>query len=190
MQLFIDYLPILAFVGAYFYKSDFFFATAVLMAVMPVVLLAQWLLTKKINRIYAASTILVLVFGALTLLFRNELFLFWKPTVLNWAIAIVFLGSQFIGEKPIVERMLSGSANLQPKQWRSLNQIWVAFFTLIGGINIWLAFNFSEQTWVKFKFIGMLGLTLLFVVVQTVWLMFAMKDNEPVAEESERASND
>ena len=116
MQLFIDYLPILAFVGAYFYKSDFFFATAVLMAVMPVVLLAQWLLTKKINRIYAASTILVLVFGALTLLFRNELFLFWKPTVLNWAIAIVFLGSQFIGEKPIVERMLSGSANLQPKQ--------------------------------------------------------------------------
>lgn len=190
MQLFIDYLPILAFVGAYFYKTDFFFATTVLMVVMPVVLAAQWLLTRKVNKIYVASTALVLLFGALTLLFRNQLFLFWKPTVLNWAIAIVFLGSQFFGDKTIVERMLGTAATLRPDQWRRLNQLWVAFFIVIGAINIWVAYTFSEPTWVKFKFFGMLGLTLVFVVVQTVWLAMAMKDGDLQGSDNDQGADE
>ena len=114
MQLFVDYIPIVVFILAYFYK-DIFFATGVLMAVMPVVLLLQWLMTKEINRIYAASTALVLVLGGATLAFRNPLFLYWKPTVLNWLIAIVFLGSQWIGKKTIVQRMLGSAAELNPE---------------------------------------------------------------------------
>ena len=78
MQLLLDYIPIIAFILAYFYR-DIFFATIVLMTVMPVVLLLQWLLTRKLNRIYASSTALVLVLGGLTLAFRNPTFLYWKP---------------------------------------------------------------------------------------------------------------
>ena len=176
MQLFIDYLPILFFFGAYFYK-DIYFATAVLMIVMPIVMVVQWLITRKPNKIYIASTALVLVLGAATLFFRNPLFLYWKPTVLNWAIALAFLGSQFIGEKPFVQRMLGGAAQLRADQWRQLNQIWVVFFTAVGGINLYVAYNFSEPTWVKFKLFGMLGLTLVFVVIQTIWLTRAMGKN-------------
>ena len=184
MQLLVDYIPIVAFILAYFYK-DIFFATGVLMAFMPVVLVLQWLLTKKINRIYAASTVLVLVLGGATLVFRNPTFLYWKPTVLNWLIAIVFLGSQWIGEKTIVQRMLGTAAELRPGQWIRLNQIWVVFFTIVGGINLYVAYNFSEAFWVKFKLFGMLGITLILVIIQSVWLTLATQKNEPTAEDSE-----
>ena len=184
MQLFIDYLPILAFFGAYFYE-DIYFATAVLMAVMPLVLVAQYLLTKKANKIYLASTALVLVLGTATLMFRNPQFLFWKPTVLNWAIALVFLGSQFVGEKTIVERMMGTAASLKKQQWNKLNMMWVAFFVFVGGVNLYVAFSYSEEAWVKFKLFGMLGLTVLFVIVQTVWLTLVMNKNEANPQEAE-----
>lgn len=184
MQLFVDYLPILVFFGAYFYE-DIYFATAVLMVVMPIVLALQWALTRKLNKIYAASTALVLVLGGATLALRNPLFLFWKPTVLNWAIALVFLGSQFIGSKPIVQRMMEGAAELTAPQWRKLNQIWVAFFAVVGGLNIYVAYSFSEPTWVKFKLFGMLGLTLVFVVLQTIWLAVVLSKTETAKQDRE-----
>lgn len=185
MQLFLDYLPIVAFFGAYFYKLDFYFATQVLMVVMPVVLVAQFVITRKINKIYAASTALVLVLGTATLMLKNPLFLYWKPTVLNWLIAVVFLGSQFIGEKPIVQRMLESAAELTPPQWKRLNTIWVVFFTVVGAVNIYVAYTFSEPTWVKFKLFGMLGLTVVFIVIQTIWLTLVMKQNDGGEQETE-----
>ena len=177
MQLFVDYLPILIFFGAYFYK-DIYFATTVLMIVMPIIMLVQWLLTKKLNRIYAASTALVLVLGTATLFLRNPMFLYWKPTVLNWAIALAFLGSQFIGSKPFVQRMMGEAAKLKDEQWHRLNFIWVLFFLAVGGINLYVAYTFSEPTWVKFKLFGMLGITLVFVIIQSVWLTLAAQKNE------------
>jgi intracellular septation protein len=184
MQLLVDYIPLVVFILAYFYQ-DIFFATGMLMVAMPVVLLLQWLMTKKINKIYTASTVLVLVLGGATLAFRNPTFLYWKPTVLNWLIAIVFLGSQWIGDKTVVQRMLENAAELSADQWVRLNQIWVVFFSIVGGINIYVAYNFSEAFWVKFKLFGMLGLTLIFVIIQSVWLTLATQKNATVTEDSE-----
>jgi intracellular septation protein len=184
MQLLVDFLPILIFFGAYFYEG-IYFATAVLMAVMPVVMLGQWIVTRKLNRVYAASTALVLVLGSATLLLRNPLFLYWKPTVLYWAIGLAYLGSQFIGDKVFIERLLGGAAELTKQQWRSLNQAWVAFFLIIGGINIYVAYAYSEATWVKFKLFGMLGLMLAFIIGQSIWLVLAMNKNESTESEPE-----
>ncbi len=184
MQLLIDYIPIVFFVAAYFYK-DIYFATAVIMAVMPIVLLLQWLVTRKVSKIYAASTGLVLVFGAVTLVYQNPTFMYWKPTVLNWVLAAVFLASQWIGEKSIVRRMLGSAAVLTDTQWLRLNLIWVGFFITIGFVNIYVAYTFGEAFWVKFKLPGMLGLTILFVVIQSVWLTLTIKKNQIAAEEPE-----
>ena len=184
MQLLVDYIPIVVFILAYFYK-DIFFATGVLMAVMPVVLVLQWLMTRKVNKIYAASTVLVLVLGGATLVYRNPTFLYWKPTVLNWLIAAVFLGSQWIGDKTVVQRMLGKAAELGPDQWIRLNQIWVVFFIIVGGVNLYVAYTFSEAFWVKFKLFGMLGITLVFVIIQSVWLTLVTQKNAAAAEDSE-----
>jgi intracellular septation protein len=184
MQLFIDYLPVLFFFGAYFYE-DIYFATTVLMVVMPLVLLIQWSITRKLNKIYLASTALVLVLGTATLYFRNPLFLYWKPTVLNWAIALAFLGSQFIGDRPFVQRMMAGAAELTSAQWKRLNLIWVVFFAAVGCINLYVAFTYSEAIWVKFKLFGMFGITIVFVIIQTIWLTMIMKENESADQSSE-----
>ena len=184
MQLLIDYIPIVIFAAAYFLK-DIFFATGVLMATMPLVLVVQWLITRKFNKIYLASTALVLVLGSATLYFRNATFLYWKPTVLNWAFAIAFFGSQWIGEKTFVQRMLGSAAELSRNQWHRLNLMWVAFFIFVGTVNLYVAYNFSPDFWVKFKLFGMLGLTLSFVIVQSIWLSMAMKNNEISADEPE-----
>lgn len=184
MQLFIDYIPIVVFIAAYFFK-DIYFATAVLMGVMPVILGLQWLATRKVNRIYLASTGLVLVLGTATLFFRNPAFLYWKPTVLNWVIALVFLASQWIGEKPVVQRMLEKAAELDARQWQTLNLMWVAFFVFVGGVNIFVAYSFSEAFWVNFKLFGMLGMTVIFVIIQSVWLSLAARRNEAIHEDAE-----
>jgi intracellular septation protein len=184
MQLLLDYIPIVIFIVAYFYR-DIFFATGVLMIAMPIVLLLQWAMTKKLNRIYAASTVLVLVLGGFTLAFKNPTFLYWKPTVLNWAFAVAFLGSQWIGEKPFVKRMLGSAAELKDDQWLKLNQIWVAFFIIVGAINIYVAYSFSEAFWVKFKLFGMLGITLVFVIIQSIWLTLVAQKNESASSDSE-----
>jgi intracellular septation protein len=184
MQLLLDYIPIIVFILAYFYE-DIFFATMVLMVVMPVVLVAQWALTRKLNRIYAASTALVIVLGGFTLAFRNPTFLYWKPTVLNWAIGLVFLGSQWIGEKTIVRRMLGNAAELTDGQWLRLNQIWVGFFLLVGAVNLYVAYSFSEAFWVKFKLFGMLGITILFVIIQSIWLTMVAQKNEAAQRDTE-----
>lgn len=184
MQLLIDYIPIVIFIIAYSYKG-IFFATGVLMAVMPVILLLQWLKTRKINKIYAASTALILILGSATLYFRNATFLYWKPTVLNWAAAAAFLGSQWFSEKTFVQRMLGSAAELAESQWIRLNQIWVVFFIFVGAVNLYVAYSFSEAFWVKFKLFGMLGITIVFVIIQSVWLTYAAKDNEAPNQESE-----
>lgn len=184
MQIFIDYIPIVVFFVAYFVK-DLYFATAVLMGVMPVLLAVQWLLTRKVNRIYLGSTVLVLVLGGATLFLRNPQFIYWKPTALNWIIALVFLGSQWVGDKPIVQRMLESAAELEPRQWQSLNSVWVGFFLLVGALNIWIAYNFSEAFWVNFKLFGMLGLTVVFILLQSLWLSSAMKKPDAPQKESE-----
>lgn len=192
MQLFIDYLPILVFFVTYVATKNIFAAVAVLMVIAPIVLAAQWLVTRTISKMYVASTALVLVLGGATLLYRDPIFLFWKPTVLYWVIALVFLGSQYIGERTLVQRMIEGTTQqsddpivLTKRQWSRLNLVWVGFFVLAGSLNLYVAFNFSEATWVNFKLFGLLGLTIGFVILQSLWLMTALKDNDSIDTDTE-----
>jgi intracellular septation protein len=123
------------------------------------------------------SLVLILVFGGATWFLRDPTFIKWKPTVLNWLFAIVFLGSQFIGRQPVIQRMLSAQIELPAEIWRRLNLAWTAFFIVIGGVNLYVAFHFEESVWVNFKLFGMLGLTVLFVLLQSFYLARHMPDS-------------
>lgn len=178
MQLLVDFLPILIFFGAYIATQEIFVAIIAIMIVAPLVLAGQWFVSRKFNRMTAISTGLVVAFGALTLVLKNPLFFYWKPTVFYWALAIACLGSQFIGDKPVVQRMIQAasqgedrSIELTAPQWRTLNLMWVAYATIAGAANIYVAYTFSEPTWVKFKLFGLLGLTLVFLVIQSAWIV-------------------
>ena len=177
MQLLLDYLPILAFFAAYIVSKDIFLAIVVIMVVAPVVLAVQWYMTRKLNRMTAISTGLVVAFGGITLLLDDPVYFYWKPTVFYWVFALVCLVSHFVGEKTIVQRMLEAASKtsdtpleLAPAHWRTLNLMWIGYALVSGALNIYVAYTFSQATWVNFKLFGLLGLTVLFLVIQSVWI--------------------
>lgn len=183
MQALLDFLPVIAFVIAY-WLSDFHTAVLVIMAAMVIQVAVTWIITRTVSRMTLASAVLVVVLGGISLLLKNDLIFKWKPTILNWAFAIVFLGSQFFGAKPVVQRLLQSVAkdeiSLVDHDWRTLNLMWVAFFLLSGAANLYVAYNFPENVWVNFKLFGLLGLTVLFVLAQAAWL--ARRDNSAASD--------
>ena len=182
MQLLFDFLPIIVFFVV-FKLQDIYAATAAIMVVMSLQVAIQWLRHRKVSNMLLVSTVLVLLFGSATLLLRNPVFIQWKPTVVNWLFAAVFLGSHFIGDKSMCERIMGEAIELESAFWRQLNLMWVANFTLLGAANIYVANNFDQETWVNFKFYGMLGLSLLTAVGQAIWVSAHLANAEKKREE-------
>ena len=81
--------------------------------------------------------------------------------------------------------MLGSAAELSDAQWIRLNQIWVVFFIFVGTVNLYVAYSFSEEFWVKFKLFGMLGITLVFVIIQSIWLTITAQKNEAAQGDAE-----
>lgn len=174
MNVLFEFLPLILFLGAFFYK-DIYFALIVLMIAMPIGLLVKYARTKSFDKMYFWSTVFLLAAGTLTLYFRNPYFLYWKPTVFYWVVAVVFLGSFWVGDKPLVQRffgLVEGMPleRITSQQWNKLNLVWVLFFIAAGILNIYVAYSFSEATWVKFKVFGLMALTFVFMVAQTFWI--------------------
>ncbi len=181
MNLLFEFLPLILFLGAFAYKG-IYFALVVLMIAMPIGLIVKYLRTRIFDKMYFWSTVFLLIAGALTLYFRNPYFLFWKPTVFYWVVAVVFFGSFWIGEQPMVQRffgLVEGMPleRITRTQWNKLNVIWVLFFILAGTLNIYVAYNYSEATWVKFKVFGLMALTFVFMLAQTLWIAQKLGDN-------------
>ncbi len=143
--------------------------TAIIATVIQVAFTA--ITSKKIEKMHVITLLLLLVFGGATLYLKDPVFIKWKPTAINWLFAAVFFGSQFIGKKPIVQRMMGGALDIDDiKVWNKLNLAWVLFFIISGLTNIFVAFTFSEETWVNFKLFGLMGMTLVFVIGQSFYL--------------------
>ncbi len=165
-----ELIPLVGFFVAY-KMQDIYTAVIVLMVLMALQLVIHRVQKKTITNMQWVSFILVLLFGGITLLFRNEMFIKWKPTVLNWGFAIAFLVSHFVGKKNFTEKIMSAANIVAPKQvWSRLNMAWVVFFTLSGGLNIAVAYMFSTDVWVNFKLFGLFGLTFLFAIGQAIYL--------------------
>jgi intracellular septation protein len=177
MQLLFDFLPLLAFFIAY-RAFDLYVATATLMVAMIVVVAFQWFKNRKVSGILIGSTVLVLVFGGITLVLRNPVFIQWKVTVVNWTVAAAFLASQLFSDKTLTQRTMGEALQLTPPQWRYLNSSWVVTFALIGAVNLYVMHNYDQATWVAFKVWGQIGLVLIAVVIQAVWISMHMPQSE------------
>lgn len=183
MKLFFDFLPIVLFFVAYkfgggeytfngisYQLEGIYVATAVMIVVSLLQVCITWLLYRKVERAHLITLALVLVLGGLTLWLHNPDFIKWKPTAVNWLFALVFIGAYLFTDKSLLERMMADHIQLPAKVWTRLNLAWVAFFILSGLVNLYVAFNYDEATWVNFKLFGMLGLTIVLVVAQSIYL--------------------
>lgn len=176
-QLF-DLFPLAIFAGVFFLTKDMIQATAALIVASAIQLIVDYARRRTVQKTHLYTFLILLVFGGLTIFLRDETFIKWKPTVVYWIFSLVFLGSQFIGKKLMVQRMVEGMLSQAPhlsltmpdSKWMPLNACWVLFFVGLGFINLFVAFSFSEEVWVTFKLVGLTVIMLVFLIAQFVYL--------------------
>jgi intracellular septation protein len=183
MQLLFDVFPVIVFFVVYRFYG-IYAATVAIIVTMAGQIAYQWLRHRKVNRMFLVSGILVAVFGGITLVLRNPIFVQWKPTIVNWLFAAVFLGSQFIGQSTLIQRVMGHAIELPAPFWRQLNLMWVVAFFALGAVNLYVVYHFSEKTWVDFKLFGMTGLLLLVAVSQAVWISLRTAKTQSRTEEN------
>lgn len=168
MKPLFDLLPVVLFILAYkFY--DFYVATYTIMIATVLQVFIHWLIHRSFERMHIIMLAVVLGLGSLTLIFHNELFFKWKPTAVSWVMAIIFLFSRYVTQKPLVQHILEEKISLPDNIWLRLNYSWVFFFLLTGGLNLFVVYNYSTDIWVYFK-LGLLGLSLFFAICQGLYL--------------------
>jgi intracellular septation protein len=116
--------------------------------------------------------------GGLTLILHDEQFVKWKLSIIEWLFGGAFLGSQFIGKKPFIERMMSSQLTLPATIWKTLNLCWAAFFIGVGCLNVYVMFNYDTNDWVTFKTFIVPAMMAVFIVVQMIFLYKHLPDSE------------
>lgn len=180
MQLLSAFLPLIAFYAGYkLAGNNFFVATGVLIVVVLAQVSYEWLRHRKVSSMLLVTAALVVVFGGLTLVIHDKIFLQWKFSIVNWLFAAAFLASHFFGDQPLVQRIMGENVTLERRQWLRLSWAWIVFFLVMGTLNLYVALNFAETVWVNFKLYGTIGLTVLFALAQGFWLASKMQAEGP-----------
>lgn len=170
----------LAIGGWEYHFEGIYSATAVLMLATILQLALVRILTGHVERRLLLLTAVVCVFGGLTLALHNELFIQWKPTIFNWALAAVFLVMRTWTGRTVMERALGSQLELPTEAWRKLDTLWIANFLVVGALNLFVAYRFSESAWVSYKLYSSIGFTLLVSALTMVLLLPYLKDgSEP-----------
>jgi intracellular septation protein len=198
MKILFDFLPILFFFGTFKYAESHAawaaaFATqhlgflvaggqvsvteapvilSTVVVIIASLLQVVWLKArgKKVDLMLWISLGLVVVLGGLTIWLHSETFIKWKPTGLYWAMGLSFLISQFLLGRNLLKLMLGEQIALPEFAWHRLSLAWAAFFSGMGCLNLWVAFNFATATWVNFKLFGSVGLMLIFTLAQGFYI--------------------
>ncbi len=211
MKLLLDFLPIVAFFATYKWgeghkdavaqwltqhlgfmvnggvvgpsEAAVMLATLVVVAISLVQVALMKLLRKPIDKMLWISLVVVVGLGALTLYFHSETFIKWKPTVIYWVMAGGLLVSDiFMGKFVLRAAMQAQDLSVPDTVWRRLSWAWIAFFVGMGLLNLYVAYQYSTDTWVNFKMWGSMGLMLVFTLAQGLYLSRHMQAAEAAKE--------
>jgi intracellular septation protein len=168
MKLFLDFFPALAFLLALIVPQDHtrsvYLATEVLIAATILQVGIVWLIHRRVERQYLIILGVVLVLGTATLLFQDDRFIKWKPSVVFWIFSAVCLASDYVGRKNIARRFLESAFEAPPRVWARANLSLTLFFLALGFINLFVAYNYDTETWAYFKVFGFLGINFIFLL--------------------------
>lgn len=181
MKLFAAFFPIILFFIAYKLQG-IYVATAVAMAAALLQTGWHWWHHREWEKMHLVTLGLLLLFGGMTLVFHDPTFIKWKPTVVNWLFALAFVVSPLFGNLTLTERLMGQAVTLPASVWQRLNHAWGLFFFSLGVINLFVAYRFDEATWVNFKLFGLLGLTFLFIIGQSLYMARHMEAEAPTGE--------
>lgn len=177
MKTLIDFFPILLFFGAY-KTYDIYVGTAVLMAATVVQMGLIYKIDHKLQLMHKITLILVLVFGAMTLVLHDERFIKWKPTVLYAAMAVGLAVAVWIMKKNFLKMLLGSQLTLPEPVWMRLNVVWIVYCAFMSIVNAYVAANFSTEAWVNFKLWGYV-FPLAFIVGQGFYISRYLTSDKP-----------
>ncbi|MGL4351818.1 MAG: septation protein A [Plesiomonas shigelloides] len=169
MKQFIEFIPLIVFFAVY-KLFDIYMATGALVIVTGLQLLYSWVRYRKVEKMQLFTFLLVGFFGGLTVFFHDDTFIKWKVTFINILFALGLLISRYGFGKNIIKQMLSKELQAPDSAWDRVNLGWVAFFTICGLLNLYVAFNLPQEIWVNFKVFGLLGMTLVCTLLSGVYL--------------------
>lgn len=192
MKQVIDLLPAIAFLSVYFYTKDMIFSTYILLGSSIVQIATVWLIWRRVEKLHVATFFVLLLMGGLTIGLNDKRFIMWKPTIVNWLFAVLLIGSQFIGQKNLLQRgveaifskMPEMSMSVPMQSWRNVNFLCALFFVFLGCINIYVAYEFDEQTWVTFKVVGLSILNLIGMIALFLYLSRFIQTEKPANDEN------
>lgn len=169
MKILFDFLPIFLFFIV-FKIYGIYAATIVAMGASLLQVIIYRIRHKRFESMHVLTFFSILFLGGATLLLHNDIFIKWKPTILYWAMGLLFLGSSLFAKKPIIQRLMEASVQMPLTIWQRLNIGWSIFFILLGGVNLFVVYHYSTNAWVNFKLFGTLGLTLGFIIIQSLYI--------------------
>lgn len=173
-----DLFPLILFFIAFKF-ADIYTATAV--AIIAAVGQFIWLKLrqKAIEATHWINLSVIVLFGGATLFFHNDAFIKWKPTVLYWLFAAILLIGKWVFKRNLIQKIMGAQITMPEHVWDKLSLSWGSFFIASGALNLYVAFSgqYTESQWVNFKVFGLMGLLLLFVIAQSIWLGKYMKED-------------
>ena len=185
MQQFVEYIPILGFLLAWLFFKDIFLATKILIGLYVLTFLILKFKNEAITKSFKVSFWLVMIFGSMTILFQNQHFIQWKPTIFCWACASFLLLYKFKGKDSYaLKYMLGDKVNLPDTVWSFLTYYSSIFLLLEGALNIWVAYNFTLDHWVTFKVVGLPILSFVMIFSAFGYLIYTKQINEQTLKES------
>ena len=170
MKQFFEFLPVGAFVIAYVITRDIFISTGVLMAALLAQVVFEYAAYRQVEKKTLIIFAVAVVFGGATLLFRDEIFILWKPTIVNWLFAMILLTSQLFFQRNLLQAALGSQLVLPAEIWRNLAFGWSGGFFLAGVLNLVVAYNFTLDFWVTYKLVGGFATTLFYIFLTFYYL--------------------
>ena len=192
MKFLFDLFPLLLFFGA-FKLYDIYVATAVAIAATFVQVGIFWIQNRRFETMHLITLGVICLFGGMTLIFQNDAFIKWKPTVINGIFAIIIL-ILLGGKRTAMEYLMGNQIDLPKSTWRLVNISWAIFFIFLGVLNLYFAFYHNpgadpavrEEIWVNFKVFGLMGLTIAFTIIQMLFIAKYIRPKEDEAPDQDR----
>jgi intracellular septation protein len=197
MKFLYDLFPLLLFFAAY-KAYDIYVATAVAIVASLAQVAGFWWKHRRFETMQLVTLGVIVVFGGMTLLLRDDTFIKWKPTLVYWILGALVLGSHWVGKRTLMDRLLGKQLALPEPVWKRVNLSWGVFFLVLGAVNLYVAFYYGadldvatrQSIWVNFKVFGLMGLTLVFVVLQALFMArYAHEKPADGAAPSEKAAD-
>lgn len=179
MHAIFEYIPLLIFFIIW-KTTDIYWATGSLIITSALQILYYLIKRQPVPKRNWIVFVLIAVFGGLTIFFHDDTFLKWKVTIINGLFAVVLIVSNHVFKRNLIKELIGESLPLPDKIWSKLNFSWAVFFLSCAILNIYIAYNFSQEVWVNFKVFGLMGLTFVFAISSVLALnKYLPKEDAP-----------